>query len=247
MSNTATTGAMILAAGFGSRLGELTKTTPKPLMKIGGKSILEWVLLRIKAAGVSTAVVNAHHLADQVEKFLVEAGPRLGMELIFSYEKQILGTGGGVKAAAKLLHGCDSFFVYNADVYSEFELAKLSTFHQEQGGLAALVVSERATDRVLLFDAQNRLCGWRNKSTGKERIVRNIPGLREMGFNGIHIVSDRIFSYMERCEGEFTIFDPYLRAVEDGCQIYGYRLQKEYWIDIGRPQDLEKLRLRLGE
>lgn len=110
----APTVAMVLAAGRGKRLGALGVTTPKPLVKIGGRALLDHVLDEVAAAGVQTAVVNIHHLPDQVRAHL--AARRAAPRVVLSDESdELLETGGGVVKALPLLPG-DAFFVLNSDV-----------------------------------------------------------------------------------------------------------------------------------
>ncbi|MGE4351388.1 MAG: nucleotidyltransferase family protein [Bdellovibrionales bacterium] len=88
--------AMVLAAGFGTRMRPLTDTVPKPLLKVGGRTMLDLAVDRLVQAGVRRVVVNAHYLADQIRDHLAE---RHDVELILSHEDQILDTGGGMKKA----------------------------------------------------------------------------------------------------------------------------------------------------
>lgn len=104
--------AMVLAAGLGERMRPLTEIMPKPLVPVAGKPLIEHVLDKLEAAGVQTAVVNVHYLADQIEKRL---GARKKPTVVFSNEREkILGTGGGVVKALPLL-GNEPFFHLNSD------------------------------------------------------------------------------------------------------------------------------------
>lgn len=108
------THAMVLAAGFGTRMRPLTLTTPKPLIKVAGKSLIDYGLDRLREAKVETAVVNGHYLADQIEDWCSQ---QQNPKTIFSNERDaILDTGGGIARALPLL-GNDPFFVLNADCF----------------------------------------------------------------------------------------------------------------------------------
>lgn len=106
--------AMVLAAGLGLRMRPVTLETPKPLVTVGGRTMLDHALDRLEAVGVEEAVVNAHWLADKIAAHL-EANPRRNLKLTLSREEVPLETGGGVKHALPLL-GDDPFFVVNADI-----------------------------------------------------------------------------------------------------------------------------------
>ena len=104
--------AMILAAGVGKRMRPITKKTPKPLIKVAGRMLLDWTLDRFAEEGIETVVVNTHHFARRIEQHL---GKRQSPQILFSPEDQLLETGGGVaKALARL--GGKPFFVANGDV-----------------------------------------------------------------------------------------------------------------------------------
>src|SRR3979411_387290 len=104
--------AMILAAGYGTRMRPLTDSMPKPLVPVGGKALINHVLDRLAAVGVETAVVNVHHFADQIEQHLK---PRRAPRIAISDEREaVLGTGGGIAKALPLL-GTAPFFHVNSD------------------------------------------------------------------------------------------------------------------------------------
>ncbi len=103
---------MVLAAGLGTRMRPLTETKPKPLVEVGGKTLLDHMLDRLADAGVETAVVNVHYLADEIERHLAaRARPRI---VISDERAQLLGTGGAVVKALGILGG-EPFFHVNAD------------------------------------------------------------------------------------------------------------------------------------
>ncbi len=104
--------AMILAAGFGTRLRPLTLAKPKPLFEVGGRAMLDQALDHLKEAGIQRVVVNAHYLADQIAAHIAA---RRDVETVLSYEEEILDNGGGVKNARRYF-GDKPFFVLNADL-----------------------------------------------------------------------------------------------------------------------------------
>ncbi|MBX7136939.1 MAG: nucleotidyltransferase family protein [Oligoflexia bacterium] len=235
---------MILAAGFGTRLGAIGKTTPKCLVEAGGKAMLEHVAQRLKLAGVTELVINLHHLGDQVKSFVERRG-NFGVQVTFSHEATILGTGGGIKAARKFLADAPYFLVHNGDVYSEFDLAALAQTHVATRALATLAVMTRETSRPLLFTPEGRLAGWQG-GTGSSEIIGDESTLIKRAFSGIHILSREIFEYMDQQSGEFSIISTYMRAVKAGAQIAACETGNSFWIDIGTPEKLQELRRRLG-
>ena len=104
---------MVLAAGLGTRMRPVTDTLPKPLIEVNGRALIDHALDRLQAAGVTDAVVNTHHLADQVEAHLKD---RTSPAIKLSPEKKLLETGGGIANALALL-GAGPFFTVNADTF----------------------------------------------------------------------------------------------------------------------------------
>src|SRR6186997_1223059 len=133
--------ALILAAGVGSRLKPLTDETPKALLPVGGVPMLERALVRLKAAGVKSFVVNAHHHAQKTADFCADLSRRHGVPVSVSREDDLLlDTGGAIKKASALLKGRDPFFVHNADVLTDLDLRALFKAHKDSGALATLSV-----------------------------------------------------------------------------------------------------------
>ena len=115
--------AMILAAGRGTRLAPLTDHTPKPMLPIRGRPLIEWQIEQLKAAGIEQIVINTYHLGQQIMDALGD-GQRLGVSIEYSIEESLLDTGGGIKRALPLL-GKDPFLVLNGDIWTDFNFADL--------------------------------------------------------------------------------------------------------------------------
>lgn len=160
---------MIFAAGLGTRLRPLTDHTPKALIPLGGRPMLERVIERMQLAGVTDLTVNVHHHAAQVIDWL-QAHPRRGLILHISDERdELLDTGGGLFHARPFLEEGGPILVHNADILTDVDLTAIVRYHQASQALATLLVARRSTSRYLLFDSQLRLHGWVNKLTGELR------------------------------------------------------------------------------
>ena len=226
--------AMVLAAGLGTRLRPLTNDRPKALVEVGGRTMLEIVLERLRTFGVNEAIVNTHHFAAMVRDYL-EARGNFGMRIEISPEEALLDTGGGLKKAAWFfLEGDEPFFVHNVDVMSEIDLAGMMRFHREQGALATLAVQARPTKRPLLFDAEGQLRG-RAAAGG----ANAEPRMQELAFSGIHVLSPRIFASITE-QGAFSIIDTYIRLADQGEKVAAFRADGCYWRDLGRPENVEQ-------
>ncbi|MEZ5552670.1 MAG: nucleotidyltransferase family protein [Pseudomonadales bacterium] len=115
--------AMILAAGRGERLRPLTDQTPKPMLRVHGRPLLEHQIEWLKAAGITDLVINLHHLGAQIENYFGD-GERFGVRIRYSHESELLDTGGGILNALPLL-GSEPFLVMNGDIFTDFPLTDL--------------------------------------------------------------------------------------------------------------------------
>jgi N-acetyl-alpha-D-muramate 1-phosphate uridylyltransferase len=229
--------AMILAAGKGTRLLPLTEQTPKALIRAGGVSLLERLILRLKEQGFRQLVVNVHHHAGQIIDFLKEKD-HFGLQIDISDESELLlDTGGAILRAAPLLGDDAPFLVHNVDIISDIDLAGLFRSHQRDEALATLAVRNRKTTRYLLFDSKLCLRAWENLATG-ERIPAHDEkeDLRRFAFSGIHVISPAIFRLFTE-KGRFSIINTYLRLCREQL-IRAYRHDEGLWIDAGKPKGL---------
>ncbi len=234
---------MILAAGVGQRLRPLTETCPKALIEVGGLAMLEIVLRRLIRAGVTEAVLNAHHLADRIADFL-QARKSFGIRIELSREVKLLDTGGGLKKVAGFFDDGRPFFLHNVDAFSEIDLGRMYRFHLQEGGLASLAVQARESARSLLFDAKGLLCGWESAAEGRREWARGpVEEAQALAFNGIHVISPEIFPKLSE-EGAFSITRAYLRLAGQGERIQAFRSDESYSRDIGTPEKLAEARQR---
>ena len=235
---------MILAAGRGTRLAPLTDDTPKPLIEVGGRTLLEWVARRLVDAGADRLIVNVHGHAERIAAHLEALD--LGVEIEISGEvERPLETGGGVLHAAPLFRRAGPFLLHNADIITEIDLRALLAAHRERGALVTLAVHERETSRFLLFDADG-LLGWENVATGQSGSARAARGeVRRLAFAGIHAVDPRFLDLIEE-QGAFSILDPYLRLAAAGERILPLDVTGSLWLEIGTPERLEAARRAMG-
>lgn len=233
--------AMILAAGYGSRLRPLTDHTPKPLVEVAGETVLEHVARRLIRAGADRIVVNVSHLAEQLEVFARERWT-LDAELVLSPEPDgPLGTGGGLQRAAPLLRRDAPFLLHAGDVISELDLGALLVSHRASGDLATLVVHDRDAARCLLFD-EGGLYGRDNRTEGWVRTARPSRGEgRRWSFAGIHALSPEILDRLPETP-PFDIIDAYLRLAAEGAPVGSFDMTGTRWLEIGTPERLARVR-----
>lgn len=226
---------MILAAGLGTRLRPLTDTLPKALVPVAGEPMLGRVARRLVAAGADRLVINLHAHAAQIRAY-VAAQRHFGVEVCFSDEPEApLDTGGGLLHARPCFRGDAPFFLHNADILTDLDLAALYRQHVASGALATLAVRPAATDRYLLADAAG-LVGY--AAGGAEHHARPATNARRVDFCGVQVASPALFERLTET-GTFSIIDVYFRLVRAGQAVATYDAAGARWIDIGTHERLE--------
>jgi NDP-sugar pyrophosphorylase family protein len=231
--------AMILAAGLGTRLGSIGQQQPKALIDVGGRTMIERVAMRLVEAGADHIIVNVHHHADAIRRFIDEHD--LGAPVSISLEaERPLETGGGLWHARSLFRADAAFFLANVDIITDADLRAMYAAHASQR-LATLATNERESARRLLFD-RNGLFG-RVDLRSDTRIESRPPvgEIRARAFSGIHVISPAIFEHLTE-RGAFSILDPYLRLAGSGREIREFDIGAATWMEIGTPDRLERAR-----
>ncbi|HAZ07479.1 MAG TPA: mannose-1-phosphate guanyltransferase [Elusimicrobia bacterium] len=231
--------ALILAAGAGSRLAPLTDETAKALIPVDGVPLLERILLRLKAAGADSFVVNAHHHALKVAEFCADLSRRQGVPVSVSREDDLLlDTGGALKKASALLRGREPFFIHNADILADIDLKALYAAHVENGSLVTLSVRARESGRAYLFDAKGRFVGHDDRKAGRTAWAKGaVTGAQRLPFDGIHVVSPSLLDRITE-GGVFSITKIYLRLAAADADIRAFRADRWAWHDVGTPEKL---------
>lgn len=229
---------MLFAAGLGTRLRPLTDTLPKALVPVGGRPLLEHTLRRLIAAGATEVVVNIHHFGQQIIDYLTQHD--FGIDLHISDERTaLLDTGGGLRQALPLFSASDApILIHNVDILSNADLPGFYA-HQHQHDVL-LMVSERETQRYLLFDDRHRMVGWTNIATGEVRSPfphLNPADCQKLAFAGIHSVSPRIASLMNPYPKAFPIMQFYIENC-DKLDIVGVTQPDLRLLDVGKQDSL---------
>jgi MurNAc alpha-1-phosphate uridylyltransferase len=222
--------AMILAAGHGKRMLPLTESIPKPLLRAGEHSLIEWQILKLASAGIRELVINLHHLGEQIPAALGD-GARFGVHIQYSPETELLETAGGIINALPLL-GTEAFVVVNGDVWTDYDFTRLTA------AAARLEATRSLAHLVLVPNAGHHpqgdfyldYNGWVSDQ-GEPRLT----------FSGISVLHPLLFS-------EFTVqrlpLSPVLRQAMTRQQVSGEYFAGD-WQDIGSPERLKALECRL--
>ena len=213
--------AMLLAAGYGTRFQPVTRTLPKPLIPVCNRPLIAWPIESFLAQGVSDFVVNLHHLPDAIRDCLSRAFPQARFE--FSYEQQILGTGGGVRRARPMLEGDDEFFLANGDTIQSVPVDALRRARGD--ALAALTLRRPPPGDYFtpVFYENGRVTGF-GSGTGEALM-----------FAGSHLVSARAFEVMPD-KDVFGIVDELYQPLLQRGEPIAAVVDDAPWFDIGTPR-----------
>ena len=235
--------ALILAAGLGTRLGDLTSDRPKALVEVCGRTMLENQLKHLSAAGFDSFVINIHHFAPKVRAFL-EEHDNFGLDIRLSDESDLLlDTGGGIRKAMRLFDNEQPVLVHNVDIFSSVDLKALYSGHIESGADSTLLVAQRSTSRYLYFDTDGMLRGWSNEKTGQVRSPYpdfDKSQFTPCAFQGIHVLSKTLLSLLDAIpEPRFSITDFYVDNAAR-LRLRSVLSDPDNWVDAGKPETLER-------
>ncbi|NOQ46579.1 MAG: NTP transferase domain-containing protein [Desulfobulbaceae bacterium] len=210
--------AMILAAGFGTRLRPYTLIKPKPLFPVLNRPLLHILLDMLERAGCLRVVVNAHHLVDQIDTALAEYP-----EVILQHEPEILGTGGSLRLA--LAHFIEEpLLVMNGDIFHNIDLARVYQNHRESGNLVTMAMHDHSRFNSVVVEGDY-------VRTFKPRDRESL-----LAFTGIHVLQPEVIRMIPET-GFFHIIDLYEQLAGLGEQVGIVRVDGSYWRDIGTPED----------
>lgn len=220
--------AMILAAGKGERLRPLTLHTPKPLVRVGGKPLIEYHIEALARAGFRELVINHAWLGVQIEDHLGD-GARFGVRIAYSAEGEPLETGGGIRKALPLL-GDQPFVVVNGDIFTDYDFSRLRDIPVASAHLVLVDNPEHHADGDF---------AWR-----EGRLVADREGSPRLTYSGIAVLHPRLFA--DSPDGAFKLAPLLRRAQADGSASAEHFTGR--WIDVGTHERLEQAeRLRIGE
>lgn len=214
--------AMILSAGLGNRMLPLTEHTPKPLLRAGDHSLIEWQIIKLCRAGVTQIVINHYHLGEQIEKALGD-GSQFGVNIRYSPEPVRLETAGGIIRALPLLAD-ESFIIVNGDVWTDFDFARLKPL-VSASVLAHLVMVPNA--------AHHQEGDFALDDTG----LLSQAGPHKLTYSGISVLHRDLFKGLDE---QYLALAPLLRKAMAENRVTGELFPGE-WRDIGTPERLQVL------
>tara|TARA_R100000900_G_scaffold78960_2_gene62175 strand:+ start:801 stop:1487 length:687 start_codon:yes stop_codon:yes gene_type:complete len=221
--------AMILAAGLGKRMRPLTDHTPKPLLAVGGKPLLQYHLEALAQAGVREVIINTAYLAEKIEQFAGD-GNRFGLAIHYSREPEPLETGGAIYRALPLL-GEAPFLLINGDVWTDFPLPTLTE----------PILPDSALGRLLLVP--NPTFHPRGDFSLSASRVGLATDAERYTFAGVSLLRPALVARYPERRSVFPLLEALRPAIEAG-QLEG-RVHHGQWSDVGTPERLSQLEQQL--
>lgn len=218
---------MILSAGFGTRLSPYTDTLPKALIKYRDIPMINYQIERLIKTGADEIVVNAHHHSEKMLEYFSKNN--FGVKINIIVEDKILGTGGGILNAGKYFKDEKYFVVINVDIGTDMDIRKMILHHESLNPFATIAVQKRKTKRYLEFDGEMKLLNRQNENSTLQNLF---------AFNGIHIISNRIFQ--KKFEIKFDdILNIYFDVIKDKNEfVAGFDAGISSFMDLGKIENL---------
>ncbi len=227
--------AMILCAGYGSRLGELTRDTPKPLLRAGGNALVDYILANLHKHGFSEVLINLHHHPDQIRSGLESWADR-GVSITYSHEETLLGTAGALKNVEPFFAQEEAFLIHYGDIITDLDLTKMLRFHNERKAAATILVhSRRKSNSALTFDENN--CVQQFVERPPEAFWNTVD--TAWVNSGVLILSPRVMSLIPNSGSSDWPRDIFPRLIQSQ-SLYAYCLDA-YRIAVDSPERLAQL------
>jgi MurNAc alpha-1-phosphate uridylyltransferase len=219
--------AFIFAAGFGTRLKELTKNIPKPLLKVKGRSLIEWNILKLKSAGFDQIIINTHYLGNKIENHIGN-GEKFDLKIKYSYEEKILGTGGALIKAKELI-GDDPFLILSGDLWTDYPFSRLINYNLKKSGHLVLLEKKEGQEADM--------------NLKKDHICVN-ENSNELTYSGIGIINPKTFqtNKVTKLKLWSDILLPFVNKREISGEVYNGQA-----VNINSKKDLDSLDVSISE
>ena len=221
--------ALILAAGYGTRLRPHTRFLPKPLFTIAGKPLIHRQIQQLIAAGCSQIMVNTHHLGDQIETYFKRI--RYPIPIHTRHEPEILGTAGAMANAVDFWDDTP-FIVFNGDVLTDLDIRGLYRFHCGHTAPVTLAVTDFLEINSVAVDSAGNVAGFRDSAP---QAIPADPAFTWRTFSGVQVVDPRVVTLIPPQQYVSSV-EIYTRLIATGQPPRAYAMGSAYWLDTGTPQ-----------
>lgn len=227
------TKAIILCAGEGTRLLPLTKDTPKPVIPINNIPLLEYNIRLCKFHGIKDIFINTSYLPEKIKDYIGD-GERLGVNITYSYEPQLLGTSGALNNFKQFLKG-EAFAVIYGDNLTDIDLRKMFEYHKAKGGIATLALRKKPKDyktqSLILADKDSMLTEFIEKPSD-DLVAKKAPNFKLIN-SGIYFCDPRVLDYIPKGFSDFA-YDIFPNIINKKEKIYGFLMDDYYFREVGK-------------
>jgi len=239
--------AFILAAGLGTRLKELTANTPKALVSINNKPLLEVLLEDLIEQDFNHIVINIHHFGEQIIEFVGDFLEKSHSDVLIEISDErplLMDTGGAILQALPYFEQSEAVLVHNVDVLTNIDLKSFYDDFRNSGDVAWLLTQERNSKRKLVFDDQDNFLGRFNNETNDYDGNGALPNnCKLLSFSGIHIFKPEYFKDFE--VKPCYVFGLYQKIAENH-KVTSKLIHPDYWFDLGTQEQLKNAELWLS-
>ena len=225
------TTVLIQAGGFGTRLVELTKETPKPMLEIDGKPMLERLIISLKQQGFSDFIISTHYLAEKIISYFAD-GSEFGVKIQYTNEETPLGTAGSLSLLKDNVEIRDNLIIVNGDVLTNIDFRRLVNFHMDSKADASICIKEYE------FAVPYGVCAVQGDELEK---IEEKPSFKFLVNTGVYVLRSKL---VHRLKPNHPLDMPALISSlkNDGYLLKVYPIY-EYWLDIGQPDDFKRAQI----
>lgn len=220
--------ALILAAGFGTRLLPFTQNRPKPLFTIANRPVLDIIIHDLQNAGCKEIIINTHHLHQKIESFISDQ--KYSLPVRIRHEAKILGTGGAIKNTEDFWD-TSPFIVINSDIFTDINIKAVYEFHLRHNHPATLVLHDYPEFNNVSVSGDGFITGFHNKA--------EIPESKLLAFTGIQVLDPKILDFIP-AGVFFSSIDLFRNLILTGLKVKSFISKNHFWRDIGTPQTYRK-------
>jgi NDP-sugar pyrophosphorylase family protein len=231
--------AMVLCAGLGTRLGELTREIPKPMLLLNGQPMLAYILVNLRKHGFNQVIVNLHFKSEMIEEFFGD-GSRFGVQLTYSHETTLLGTAGGVKNVESFFRDEPAFLIHYGDIVTDQDFSALMKSHQQRRALATLLLHQRKkSNSIVTLDDEHRIIGFLERPTEETRQQSSSPWVN----SGVCVCAPEVLDHIAPGTASDLPRDVFSKLV-DTRRLFGFGLSG-YRCAVDSPERLAEAKAAL--